>query len=99
MKTVSLRLSEPLYRVASELAIADGISVEQLVIAAATRYIAARNSSVILAAKAVRGNASAYRSVLARVPAKAPRSEDRLPAGSAPRRGRSTSPKLRGKTG
>lgn len=95
MKTVTLQLPVPLYRLASEVALEDGLSVDQVIVTAAKRYLAVRRAEAPLNERAGRGNSAAFRSVLSRVPASPPPRKDRLPGNAVSARSRTTSAKKR----
>lgn len=80
MKTVTLQLPAHLYRLASEVALEDGLSVDQVIVTAARTYLAVRRAEATLSERAGRGNSVAFRSALSRVPAAPPLPGDELPA-------------------
>jgi hypothetical protein len=67
MSTISLRLPESLHRQARELAVKEGISINQLITTSLAEKMAALMTSEYLEARAQRGSRRKFEQVLAKV--------------------------------
>lgn len=100
MSAMSLRLPNSLHEAAKELAVREGISVNQLVASALAEKLAAIMTVEYLDARGKRGSRTKFLAALARVPDVEPDPADRLPSGMVPgKRMRLTKPKRRRRTG
>lgn len=81
MSTLSLRLPESIHRKLAELAVAEGVSLNQLLSSAAAEKLAALMTADYLARRAGRASASGFDAVMAKIPKAAPLPGDELPAG------------------
>ncbi len=84
MSAMSLRLPNSLHEAAKELAVREGISVNQLVASALAEKLAAIMTVEYLDARAKRGSRTKFLAALARVPDVEPAPADRLPSGMVP---------------
>jgi len=85
MATLSLRLPESLHRKLSELADAEGVSLNQLISSAAAEKVAALMTEEYLRGRAKRASRAKFDAVLRKVPKAAPIAGDDLPAAYARR--------------
>ncbi len=81
MTTLSLRLPESLHRKLSELAEAEGVSINQLISSAAAEKVAAIMTEEYLARRAKRASRSKFDASLRKVPKAPPLPGDELPSG------------------
>jgi hypothetical protein len=88
MSTLSVRLPNSLHRHLRELAVSEGVSINQLISSAVGEKLAALLTVAYLERRAARGTRRAYADVLRKVPDVAPEEGDALPA----RRRRRTAP-------
>ena len=80
MSTLSLRLPESLHTRLAELAVREGISINQLIASAVAEKMAALDTEEMLATRAARGSRSKFLAALAKVPNAPPEPGDELPA-------------------
>jgi len=79
MSTLSLRLPESLHRRVKELALQEGISINQFIATAVAEKMAALMTEDYLQERARRGSRAKYEAALAQVPAVDPEEFDRRP--------------------
>jgi len=79
MSTLTIQLPESLHRKISELAQADGISIEQFVSSAAAEKMAALLTEDFLRREAALGSRADFERVLSKVPDVPPEPYDELP--------------------
>lgn len=77
MSTISLRLPESLHEMVKKLAKEEGISINQFIASATAEKLSAFMTRDYLVERAVRGDRKKFDAVLAKVPAKAPREDDK----------------------
>jgi hypothetical protein len=90
MTTLSLRLPESLHRKLTELAEAEGVSLNQLISSAAAEKVAALMTEEYLSRRAQRASRSKFDAALRRVPKAPPVPGDELPTGYERRRRKKT---------
>ena len=78
MSTISLHLSESLYKQVCKLAQQDGTSLDQFIATAIAEKVAARMTVEYLREHAKRGSLEKFEAVLAKVPDVEPEPHDRL---------------------
>lgn len=79
MSTISLRLPESLHRQLRELALAEGVSINQLIATAAAEKLAVLRTVDSLRERAERGDRALFEQILAKVPDVEADDRDRLP--------------------
>ena len=78
MSTLSLRLPDSLHATAKLMARQEHVSINQLIATAVAEKLSALTTADYLENRAKRGKRSAFRAVLAKVPAAEPPEHDRL---------------------
>ena len=78
MSALSLRLPESLHKRLKELAVREGISINQFIATAVAEKMAALMTEDYLQARAQRGSRTKYEAALAQVPDVEPEERDRL---------------------
>ena len=78
MTTMSLRLPDSVHRSVKELAVQEGISINQFIATAVAEKMAALMTESYLAERAARGSRKKFDAVLAQVPDTPPDEADRL---------------------
>ena len=78
MSTLSLRLPESLHRKIKELAVREGISINQLISTAVAEKMSALLTAEMLEKRARRGSRDKFDRVLSKIPDVEPEGEDRL---------------------
>ncbi len=76
MSTLSVRLPSSLHRQLKELAVREGISINQFVSSAVGEKMAALMTAEYLSERARRGSRARFEAVLAKVPDREPEGED-----------------------